>query len=200
MPDLEMTYEDLVKEIEKAGKRTGKATFIEAKTEFSQETYPILGAIVEFFGDRLERNERAIAELIDQTESFVQPELADQIHGMIDVGRQLAAMVVKLRVGNLDARTLKILQQAAAAFMTAANMTEESVANVTVEPAPQPGEEEEPEEGEEGDEEGDEEPTDAGGPAMIEVSVPDKPPEEPAPAAASAATAPPATPPVEGGQ
>jgi len=195
MPDLEMTYDDLVKEIEKAAKRTGKATFIEAKTEFSQETYPILSAVVEFFGDRLERNERAIAEIIDQTESFIQPELADQIHGLIDVGRQLAAMVVKLRVGNLDGRTLKVLQQAAAAFMTAANMTEESVANVTVEVQPEEPEGEEGDEGEEpeGDEEGEEEPVEAKGDGMIEVPLPDAPPKPEEPAA-------PAAPPAEGGQ
>ena len=172
---LEMTYQDIQKEIEKAQKRAAKATFIEAKKEFAEETYPILESVVEFFGERFERIERAVAELIDQTESFVQPELADQIHATFAIGRQLALLVSRLRVGALDGVTLKRLSAAGVAFVNAADETETAVAQVTVAPPEEDGEDDD---GEEGDEEGDEE-----GEEPIEVAAEPAPSDEaPAPA------------------
>lgn len=179
MSELEMTYEDLAKEIEKAQKRAAKAVHLETKIELSQETYPLLTAIVEFFGERMDRTERVVNELINQTESLVQPELAEQILGTLNLGKQLATVVGKLRVGNLDAVTLARLKQFAGAFAAAAAATEVAVMEVTLEPpdeelGEEDGEEEGDAEGEEGDEA--EEETDESAP--VEVTLPDAPATE----------------------
>lgn len=168
MAELEQTYDDVIGYIEKAQKRAAKAVHLECKTEMAQETYPLLQAVTEFFAERLDRAEHAIAELLNQTESFIQPDLAEQIIGALNVGRQLAVVVGKLRVGNLDAVTLSRLKQFGAAFMGAAAATEQVVAEVTLEPeTPEEGEDEGDEDDEDTD--GGEEPVDANAPVEVEI-------------------------------
>jgi len=175
MADLELTYQDLLLEVGKAQKRVAKEPFVEAKKELANETYPLLESMIEFFGSRLAAAEAAIAEVIDQTESFIQPELADQIHGALAIGRLLVEQVRKLRPGTLDPMTLKRLQQVCVDFIKNADETDVTVAHLTVSPP----EEETGDEGEEDDE--DEEDEEDGDEEEVTNAAPETPPpaEEP---------------------
>lgn len=170
MGELEMTHEDVIKDIEKAQRRAAKATFIEAKKEFAEEAYPMMATVVEFFGERFERMERALAEIIDQTESFVQPELAEQILQTVELARALADGALRLRVGQqLDLTTLKRLHAIANSLKVAAATTEEQVVAVTVDPGDEDDTEPGDDEGDEEDQIGDPPESDAAAAAPVDV-------------------------------
>lgn len=150
----------LLDDLDRARKRAGGATYLEAKKEMAEECYPLLQEIVDHFGQRMQRTEQALDALIDETESFLQPDLARQILANLEMGGILADAVMKLQVGPLDEVTLKKLQQSATAFLTAAEMTAETVSGVMLEagePEDEEAEEAEADEDDEADEESEEE-------------------------------------------
>lgn len=137
----------LLEDLDRARKRAVAASYLEAKKEMAEECYPLIQELVDHFGQRMARLEQAMDALIDETESFLQPDLGRQILANLEIGGVLADGVMKLQAGAIDEVTLKKLQQTAGAFLTAAEMTAEAVSGVMLEP------EADEEAGEEADEE-----------------------------------------------
>lgn len=147
-PVQEHTY--LLEDLAKAQKRAAKATFLEAKREFADECYPLLASFMEHFGARMERLEAAVDEMIEQTESFLQPDLAQQLLATLELGRQLADACTKLKAGDtLDAKTAARFQQLGAAVLTANAMTVEAVNEAALPPSEDEDDEDDAEEPEE---------------------------------------------------
>lgn len=154
---------DLKREIEKAQARAQRATYMEAKKEFSEEAYPMLLAFYEEYMERMDDLEGTVAELIGQTGSYLQPNLSDQIMATLEIGKKLASDVAAyLETAQIDDLTKRELAEDVAAYLTAAQITEVAVTEITSAPEEEGDEEEEVEEDEE-DEEGDEEETETEG-------------------------------------
>lgn len=135
----------LLKDIQKAAKRAGGAKYLEASKEFSNEAYPLMIAIAEHFGERLQAVEAAVDELIDGQESMLQPDMAQQIMATLELGKVLATHVTRLEGGmTLDDASAKRLRSEAAAFLTACELT----AEVVEEAAMPAGDDEDDEDGE----------------------------------------------------
>lgn len=140
MAKEEQEHDFLIEDIERATKRAAKAKYLEAATEFGAETYPLMHAMVEHFGDRMTRMEEAMDAMIEQADSFLQPELARQIMATLELGKIVADLALKM--------PHKELQQAAAAYATAFEMTIEAVEEATLPPnvdAPEDAEDDEEE-------------------------------------------------------
>lgn len=123
----------LLQDIVSAQHRAAKATYLEAKKEFSDECYPLLAAMVEHFAERFERMEVAIDALADEQGSLIQGDLARQLFATLDLAKTLAEAVVSAQ--KLDELTHKRLQQIAAAYLTAHEMTVEALDDVTIDEA-----------------------------------------------------------------
>lgn len=146
MPDM-----DLKREIEKLQNRASKATYMEAKKEFSEEAYPILLAFYEEYTERMEDLEGTVAELIGQTGSYLQPNLSEQIMATLEIGKKLASDVAAyLETAQVDDLTKRKLAEDVAAYLTAAEVTSVAVSEITTEMENEGDEEDEAEE--EGDE------------------------------------------------
>lgn len=123
-------FETLLGDVQRAAKRAGDAKYLEAKREFADNLYPLLQEIVEKIDERCANTEEMILELIEQTESIVQPELATQIFGVIDLGLQLCTVVDEAKLDDVTAQKLKIIVEA---YRLAATITQEAVNDATVE-------------------------------------------------------------------
>lgn len=143
-----MPIEDVLNDLKAVQKRAKSATHLNAKEELGANTYPLLSDALEAIVERFQVVEEQVAELIAQTESLIQPELADEIDETLRLGVELC---------DLLGRTLDpmpdILRVAIDKFRASADATARAVAEVSLE------EEEEDEEGEEG--EGDDEANEA---------------------------------------
>lgn len=144
MAKEEQEHDFLIADIVRATKRASGAKYLEAATEFAREAYPLMQAMADHFGDRMTRMEEAMDAMMEQTDSFLQPELARQIMATLELGKIVATLAAKLPG--------KDLQQAAAAYLTAFEMTLEAVEDATLPPNAAAGEDDE----EEGEDEEDE--------------------------------------------
>jgi hypothetical protein len=163
-------------DIHRALKRTGKAKYLEAAKEFSDECYPLMAAMTEHFAERMERFEEALDSIIEQTDSFLQPDLTQQIMSTLELGKILGDAVLGITLSTqFDEVSLKRLHSAAMAYATAYEMTTESVEEAAVGSRAEGGDAEEGE-GEEDDEE-------EGVTFGVEVAPSDEDADEDAPAA-----------------
>lgn len=92
------------------------ATSSQVSAELANNVYPMLQAML----TEMVEVDEVVQEMIDQTESFIQPELAEQIFASIAAGGHLAKLVVELvnGEGELDDLRKKKLTDAVAAFET----------------------------------------------------------------------------------
>jgi len=128
-------HQFLLEDLARAQKRTMNAKYLEAQKEFSTEAYPLMITIAEHFGERLQALEAAMDEMIQQTDSFLQPELAQQLTATLDLAKLLAEGVLALANGNPAAgMALKPLLGHATAYLTAYEMTSEAIEEATVPP------------------------------------------------------------------
>jgi len=93
MPDI-METETLIAEFDRARERLAAAPIIDQKLEFVNNIYPLLKLIVQSHGTRLDQTEGALGELIQGTESMIQPDDAARIQGTIALGIELATAVL----------------------------------------------------------------------------------------------------------
>ena len=124
MANEEQEHTYLMKDLASATKRAASAKYLEASKEFADQAYPLMQAITEHFGDRMTRMEEAMDAMIEQTDSFLQPELARSIVGTLELGK----IVAGLAANSPDPK----LKQAATAYLAAVEMTIEAVEEVTV--------------------------------------------------------------------
>lgn len=136
-------FETLARDIARQRKRAETATYLEYRKDAVANLWPLLADLVAACDERMRETEEMVAELIENTQSIVQPDLAIQITSLIDIGDQLVQLVSALPVG--DDMTKKRLEEALTAWTAAAPLVREAVQEATVEP----------DEGDEGDEEGD---------------------------------------------
>jgi hypothetical protein len=126
--DVAEEHTFLLQDIERALKRAEKAKFLEAQKEFAAEAYPLIHAMAEHYGERLSRLEQAMDALIDETDSIIQGDLADQIIETLEIGTNLAEAVMKLEAGKpIDEVSMQNLAGLAAAYIAAADVTAEAV-------------------------------------------------------------------------
>lgn len=141
----QMEHQFILDDLAKAQKRAEKAKFLEAKVELANETYPLLHSAFEHVFDRLQRMEATVDALIDETDSLIQADLAQQILATLTLAKSLAGEVGSLPPGSLDETTLKRLQNSASALMAGCDITMEAVSEHSLEG----GDEDEAEEEEE---------------------------------------------------
>jgi len=148
-PEAPPEHAFLLKDIGDAIERVKRSKHLgETKGEFANELYPLLQSIVEYFGERQMRSEAALAELIDQTDSFVQSDLALQIANALNLGKAMAQIMLQMKPGMvLEAKGVAKCQALANQYITAADIAAESVANVTIEEGEDEEDDDEEEEG-----------------------------------------------------
>lgn len=163
-PETEESNEHrfLIEDLERLLNRAQGAKALETKNEFATQAYPMLLAVVEHFGERMERLEGVVDEIIDGSESLIQPPLATQILTTLELGRVLAEACMSLN--PTDANALNQVKQSAAAYLTACELTSESVEEVSV-----PGGEEDEDDEEYADGEDEEDEAEANGSLPAEV-------------------------------
>lgn len=140
-------FETLARDIARQRKRAETSTYLEYRKDAVANLWPLLADLVAACDERMRETEEMVAELIENTQSIVQPDLAIQIMSLIDIGDQLAQLVSASPA--TDDMTKKRLAEALTAWTAAAPLVREAVQEATVEP-------DEGDEGDEGDEEGDE--------------------------------------------
>lgn len=137
-----MAFEDLLSDIDAQTQRVvGSKTVIDVRKELSDNLYPMLAMIVEAVDKRITVSEDAIANVIDQEDSFLLPELSEQILTVFAQASTLASAIIQ----QLTPEQKELRDQAAQLLSLIMPATEE-VVSVTVE-------EDEDEEGDEEEEE-----------------------------------------------
>jgi predicted P-loop ATPase len=134
-PDAPAPHAFLLKDIADAIERVGRSKHLgETKTEFAEQLYPILQAIVEHFGERQDASEAALTEIVEQTDSFVQEDLALLVANALNLGRAMAQVINGFKPGmQLKAEGVAKLQNLAAQYLAAADVAGNAVAEVTIE-------------------------------------------------------------------
>lgn len=118
----------------------------ETKGEFADNLYPFLQAIIDHFGERLDKTETALVEMIDQTDSFVQADLAILVANALNLGKAMASIIQQFKPGmTLDAKGVAKMHGLAAQYIAAADEAAMAVAEVTIEPGDDDDDEEEDE-------------------------------------------------------
>lgn len=130
--EVQFEHQFLIADITEHEKRAGKATYLEAKNEFADNAYPLIRSIIEHFGERMSRVEDVVDELMNQTESYLQPGLAAQMTGTLNLGKVVADAVMRLHAGTIGEVEVKRLQQAAAAYLTAFEIAVEAIEEASV--------------------------------------------------------------------
>ena len=147
--DDEIDLDTLIDDVRGAQKRAQKATYLEAKNELATNVYPIIEMLVQ----KLRQHENLLGNVLEQTESFIQTELASDINSVLQIGAQLANLILGIQPGvPIDPTGLQQLKQIAGAYLQAAQAVAESVENVAV-----PGDEEEVEDDEDDEDEDEDE-------------------------------------------
>ncbi len=133
---------DLEKELEKARIRASKSTYLEAKKELSEETYPLLQAIWAEVHERIGDLEDTVAELIEQQGSYLQTDLSAQILTTLQATKEFIAEVANIQVDDL---TKHKLGQMMGALVPSIDLTMQAVSEVTSEYEEEEGEDEDDE-------------------------------------------------------
>lgn len=132
------TFAEIRADLKQHLTRAKKAKFLEARPEFAENVYPLLNDLVEALDDRLLLIEGSLAEVIAQTESLVQPELADQIDETLGLADKLLAAVSAHFTEAHEGKMSEELATLCAQLKQSIEMTGEAVSAVA---APDDGEE-----------------------------------------------------------
>lgn len=147
-------FEMLRAEAAEHARRAKKATYLEAKKELADNLYPFLEDLIEKIDQRFSETEDMVAELVETTESVIQPELHDQIIGALVIGMQLCDLVIKIvETTPPNEETLKRLQENVKAYRAAYAMTVEAVDEVTLDPDDEEDDDDSDEDADDDDEE-----------------------------------------------
>jgi cobalamin biosynthesis protein CobT len=88
--DLQQILSDLSRE----KIRAKKASYLTTNKELADTVYPLIGDIVSYFDKRFIETEEIVAEMLEDSDSGLDPELVDKIVGTMDLGRKLCDMVL----------------------------------------------------------------------------------------------------------
>lgn len=122
--------------------------------EFADNLYPMLQAIIDHFGERADKAEAALTEIIEQTDSFVQEDLAMLVANALNLGKAMATIIGQFKPGMvLDAKGVGKMKGLAAQYLNAADLAATAVAEVTIEGDDEEGDDEEGDDEEDGGEE-----------------------------------------------
>lgn len=103
---------DLEKEIDKAEKRARSSTYLEAKTEFAQQAYPLIAALYAEFNERVNDVEDAVSELIEQNGSYLQPDMSTQLLTTFEMTKIFIGEVSKLPLDDVNKHKLAQMSEA----------------------------------------------------------------------------------------
>lgn len=150
MSDLHEDFVAISQDIERARKRAKDAGYLEYKKDAAENLYPLIQSLLEAVDARLRTTEEVVGTLLEETESIIQPDLAGQIFGLIDLGNQLVEAVKPL---TLDDVSKKRVMEIIAAWEVGASLVIEAVEEVAIDDEPDEDDEEtEDEEDAEGEE------------------------------------------------
>lgn len=127
----------IIDDIEAQQERTGSSSEVvgrELRTELSMNVWPLLRALAIEVKQRIDSHDEAFAELARREESFIQPELAGDILGALEVGRQIAVSLVKiLKEGSLpEGEDRDQLIQQVAAYVESIPQLADEISSVAV--------------------------------------------------------------------
>lgn len=138
----------LLKDIRKAQKRSERTKALgESRLEFAHNVYPLLEALVEAVDERTGRLENAFDAIIEQTESFLQPDLAIAVGELFNMGKAMAQTLLQFKPGmKMSTEGAKKVHALAAGFLKQVDVVAKAIAEATLEPG------EDDEEGDESEE------------------------------------------------
>lgn len=157
--EFEEDFQVIVADIERLQKKASEAKYLEAQKELANNVYPLLAELVRAVDERLARTETVVVDLIEDSDSVIQPELAAQIYGCIELGQQLCDAVDAAQVDDV---TKARLAEIAQAYRIAANIVIREVAEVAIEPDDAEDEDDEDEDEDDSDDDLDEDDEDSG--------------------------------------
>lgn len=132
----DMPFAALLKDVRRAAKRSGNTKSLgETRLEFSRETYPLLEAVIEAIDERFGRLENAFDEMVEQTESFLQPDLSIATANVLNIGKALAQTLLAFKAGQrLSADGEKKLHALANQYLQAVEPVAKALAEATLDP------------------------------------------------------------------
>jgi hypothetical protein len=135
----------ILKDVRRAARRSGNTKGLGAliAREFSQETYPLLEAMLEAVDERVGRLENAFDEIVEQTESFLQPDLSLAVAQVFNLGKAIASIVLQFKAGQkMTAEGEKKLHALAQQYLMAVDPVAKALAEATLDPNADDDEEE----------------------------------------------------------
>ena len=134
MSNESISVEDVIADVNHQIKRVMGAKAVETKSELVNNVYPLLLTAIEALMGRQAETEEVVAGLLGETESIVQPELADEIANAFNAGRELiAALEPILAASSADEVAKARVKSAATNFATLTDKVETLVAEVLLE-------------------------------------------------------------------
>lgn len=142
----ESPFGPLLKDIRKHQRRAMATKSLgETRLEFAHNVYPTLEALTEAVDERIGRLENAFDAIIEQTESFLQPDIAKSVADLFNMGKAMAHTLLQFKAGmKLTPDGEKKLHVLAQTFLAAVDPVAKALAEITLDP----GEDDDEEEGE----------------------------------------------------
>lgn len=82
-------FETLAKDLERGAARLRKASYVEYRKDAAENLYPLLTSILQALDERVAVVEGALADVLNES-SIIHEGLAQQLHGLINIGNTLA--------------------------------------------------------------------------------------------------------------
>ncbi len=132
MPSID--FKDLHNDLKSMQHRLRSIKFVDGAVskEMVNETGPTLLALAEHFDERLNEMAEVLQDVIDQSDSLVQPELAAELAATFSGARNLSGAVLALQAGQLSDMELKNLHNLAKGLLASVETSVAAVAEVTI--------------------------------------------------------------------
>jgi hypothetical protein len=128
-------FAQVKRDIRRAERRARRNLSGDMRREFAMELYPLLAAIVEAIDERTGLLDNAFTEIIEQTESFLQPDLSLAVAQVLNLGKALAEMMMKFQPGmKLGPESAKQLHALAQNYLSAVEPVTKALAEATLDP------------------------------------------------------------------
>ena len=90
MADEQATLEEVALDVQRAMQRVAKHnTTMDIRAELGNNVYPLMLVLLDAVNSRCLETEETVAQIINETETIIQPEEGDQIDETLDLGEKL---------------------------------------------------------------------------------------------------------------
>ena len=128
-----MELAEIKKDLTKYLEKSKKAGYLEFKRELVSELLPALMAFIDSCEERFVETEEQVAAVLDDmdlTDSIIQPALAAQLIGTLELGVQLTQAVAELQLDEVTKQRLAILVDA---YVKAQELARKTINELAVE-------------------------------------------------------------------